>query len=90
MLGNLPAALLLAVLARRSGWAAVLGAGWIVLALLELTAFNPLVATLVHGLTPAPDGFFFLGPLVAAAALAALWRWDADPPPLRLPTGVSG
>jgi hypothetical protein len=27
-------------------------------------------------------GFFFIGPLVTASALAALWRFDADPPPV--------
>lgn len=156
--GNLPAALLLAALARDRVWSPILGAGWLVVALLQFAAVDPLLSASVHRLAPTPDlrhnpptvpprsayltvwlvlytlsglvhgllgaallwwylrsprlwvalmaiggganalsvywlwllpmpgfpnaGFLFLGPVITAAAFAALWRWDARGPDL--------
>lgn len=77
--GVLSAVLLRFFLGRRWLWIALFGAAGLVSA---LSAYWELVV-------PAPGapgaGVFLLPPVAGALALALCWRWDTEPPPLRLP-----
>lgn len=62
LIGNLPAAVLLAFLVNRREWALIVGLGWLAIAVLEHYAVTPALTHLVTPLAPARDPIHFSVP----------------------------